>query len=502
MAKPERQPASGVALFVDGMLTKRVQSVSMDVDVAREQTLELANTGVVENIREADSVNVEIETNDVGSTDTLALMTDKMIIYGDVVHSTGARNNTDGSQHKWYINADSSNAAYRNIVETDLLNNYTNILVAKNENSTAVARTVWAPRCSVTNYSASYDVNGNATENFTLLSDKKIWFWNTQKSVRLYRPLDNQIAVVDASGTIWNNQIGEMSIDSSVDSSIGFIGLASCIPTDASVLAVLLHDQVVHKDQAANGGVWEFGVYDGADAAEFAKFVVNHVSGSNGLPFATPFVATGSGQRAAILWAGGLSDVDWEADPIGSGEGYELESTSGAVGGIRKGQIKAFLFNRNVDSKATSTAAGKALRLQTVSIDVALGEDRLFELGRQGHYAVSKQTPVPVNITVTANDNDIEYFAWLTGTSKAQTDVGYANSESFTGGNELWVEIYKDTDQTTLLKTVYVNSMDVVSEGFNVSVGGESQQEITFLADNIKVTGSGTNVTGGWYSAG
>lgn len=478
MAKPERQQGSGVSLFIDGIVAKRVQSVTVDVDITLDPTKELANEGVVQNVREDDSVTIDIETNHVGSTDNLALIADKMITYGDAVATAGPRNNWDGAQHKWFIRTDSSNASYRSIQASDLLNNFCNILVAVNEESTAVARTMWAPRCAITNLSLSFDVNGNATENYSLLSDKKIWFWNTQKSVRFYKPINNQIK------------------RDFTDSTISFVGLNSCLPLGATVAAVLLNDRVVHAGQVQKGGTWDFGNLKLDDTNSGASaFSITHIS-NNGLPFSTPWIdTTNSSHRGGILWYGGLTDVDWEADVT---EGYELESTAGALGGIRKGQIKAFLFNRGTDSKKTSTSVGSGLRLQTVSIDVPLGEDRLTELGRTGHYAVSKQSPVPVNITITANDTDIEYFVWLTATSIAQTDVAYRSSESFTNGNDLIIEIYKDTEQTTLLETITIGNMDVQTESFTGAVESESTQEITFTADNILIQGSGTSVVGGW----
>ncbi|MEK6923286.1 MAG: hypothetical protein AABW84_01130, partial [Nanoarchaeota archaeon] len=190
----------------------------------------------------------------------------------------------------------------------------------------------------------------------------------------------------------------------------------------------------------------------------------------------------------------------WEASATGQ-SGWELESTSGAIGAIRRGQIKAYLYNTDTDTKSTYTAAGRALRLQTVSIDVALGEEQLFELGTDGFYGISKQTPVPITVTVTANDSDLEYFAALVSTSHANTAVKTLNAADFNGYNALRIEVYKDIAQSTLLKTITCSKMQVQSEAFNVSVGGFANQEITFTTDNITVVGSGANVTGGFYGA-
>lgn len=487
MAKPDRQPAKGVSLFIDGIIAKRIQSVDVGIDVTREQTVELANAGVVENVRDNDSVTIDIEANNVGSTDLLALLTDRMIEPLTTDVHDGPRNR--GYDHKWFIQAASSNASttWRTITEQELLDGYCSILVAKNENSTAAYRTSFSPRCALTNVSLSFDVNGNATESYSLLSDRKTWFINSARGIRAFKPVHNQIRVGTTTGS---------------DSTIAFVGLGSCVPLNATPLAVLLNDQFVWRGKTENGGTWQIDPFKvDTGNALIRTLTVRHVSGSNGLPFATPFVATAAGtgsdtsERALILYYG--VDPIWES---AIDKGYELESTTGALGAIRKGQVKATLFNTDAPLVDSTAKASKALRLQTVSIDINLGEERLYELGRLGHYAVSKQTPVPVNITVTANDTDAEYFALLTGTTKATLTTGpvMLNSDDFTGNNRLQVDIYKENDQTTLLETITITGMEVVNEGDSDTVGGESTQEISFLADNIHIVGKNQNVTGGW----
>lgn len=480
MAKPERIPASGVSVFIDGILAKRVQTVGVNVDVTREQTLELANEGVIENVRDNDSVTVQLDTNDIGSTDTLALLTDKMIDYTKTFHNLDARNR--GLDHKFFIENASSNASYRTITASDLLNNYCNILVSNNENTTAVARSLYAPRCSVTNMSLSYDVSGNATENYTLLTDKKVWFLNAARGIRLYKPIFNQ---VKRDGTA---------------TSISFVGLHSAIPANSTVTAVLLNDNLRFDSQAEKGGNWAIHTVENTVAGDQASAFSLGYSGA-ALPFATPFVSTtaGTADRTAILWYG--AGHLWEADnTTPKTPGYELESTSGALGAIRKGQIKARLFNTGTDDQSSTASA--VLRLQTVSIDISPGEERLFELGKQGHYGIAKTSPVPVNVSVTAIDSDIEYYAMLLATAKGTLTAGPStlNSEDFTtGGNKLVIDIYKESAQTNLLKTITIEDMSVVTENFNVTVSEQASQEISFTADNISIVGSGFNVSGGWF---
>ena len=461
MAKPEKQKSSGVACLIDGILAKRVQTLGVSVDITREQVQELANEGVVEYISDSPTIGITIDTNDVGSTDTLALLTDKLLTYTD-----DDANSPRGGLYRFYIKAASSNASYRTITASDMLNGYCSILATLNEDGTNAKRTMWMNRCAVTGISLSYDVSGNAAENYTLAADNKTWFLNQYAGVRCYKPL--------------NVQIG------STANGVQFYGLASSIPTNSTVVAVGYNNTIL-RNTGISGVTANSTAYWNVD-------ILTAVANNTTFDFST---ASGTTDRFWIIY-NPASQVDtWESNANTASPGWELEASAGAVGALRRGNIKAYLWNSNTDTKSTYTAAGKALRLQTVSIDVALGEDQLFELGTDGFYAISKQTPVPITVTITANDSDLEYFAALTSTAYGNAAVSSLTISDFNGYNALRVEIYKDKAQTILLKTIAINTMYVQNENFNVSVGDNASNEMTFTADNISIVGSGVNITGG-----
>jgi hypothetical protein len=478
MSKPEKQIASGVACLIDGVLTKRVQTLGSSVDITREQIQELANSGIVEYIAESPVVSIQIDTNDVGSTDTLAILTDKMLTYTDDVESTGPR----AGIHRFFIDAASSNAAYRSITEQDMVDGYCSILATVNEEGTTAKRTMYMNHCAITGVAFSYDVSGNATENYTLTADNKTWFFNGWAQARCYKPINYQI--IPGFG------------DTASPRGIGFQDLSSAIPDLSTVIAVGINNTILRA--RGNGITGNATFYDNEDMVNVCN---NGYLIATTYALSTPFVATtdATTDRCWIVYV--PSGATWEATSIATNPGWELESTSGAIGALRKGMIKAYLWNTGTDTESTYTAAGKALRLQTVSIDVALGEEQLHELGTDGFYGISKNTPVPITVTVAANDSDLEYFCALAATSYANSGVKTANVGDFGGANSLRLEIYKEKSQETLLKTIAISNMYVQNENFNVSVGDKAVNEMSFTCDNVTITGSGVNVTGGHFGA-
>lgn len=476
--KPLQQKSSGVAPIIDGIVAKRVQTIGSNVDITREQANELANSGVVEYISDSPTVSIQIDTNDVGSTDTLALLTDKMIPYT----ATSKSDTRQGfGNMKFFIRSTASNASYRTLTEQDMLNGYCSILATLNQQGTSAARTMWMNRAALTGVALSYDVNGNATENYTLSADNKTWFFNAYANVRCYKPQFYQL----------NKSTGVANVRG-----VTFVNLGSAIPNNSSPVAVGINNTILRKrGNGVTGNASFFTNNLTAGGVQVGSFVCTTYA------LSTPFVSTSasSTDRVWVIFRPPNRTL-WEASALSTDPGWELESTGGAIGAIRRGKIKAYLYNTNLPVRATSTLAGKALRLQTVSIDVALGEEQLFELGTEGFYAISKNSPVPVTVTLTANDSDLEYFANLVGTTTG-TNVRQLTISDFQGTNAVKVEIYRDNAQTTLLKTITCSNLFVQNENFNVTVGDDAVNEITLTCDNITVAGSGANILGGFYGA-
>lgn len=471
MSKPEKVQSSGVTVFCDGVILKRVQNFGSNADISREQIQELGNEGVVQYIADSPEVTITLETNEVGSTDTMALVTDQLIDYTIDDHDNGPLLGIG----RWYVQSGSSNA--KTITQSNMLNGYCSITANINNDGTSAARTVVMNHCAVTGINLNYDVNGNASENYTLTADNKTWFLNDAGPVRCYKPIFNQIAYTD--------------------SGLGFTDLASCIPDGSTVLAIGINNTILRSRNigGTNQGNATFTTYEDGNGS--TDVVSANAFYATSVALSTPWVSTSatSSDRVWIYYRS--QGTGWEAQDVATNPGFELESPSGALGAIRRGYITPYLWNTDTDNVGTSTAAGRALRLQTVSIDIAPSEDKLYELGTDGFYGVVKQTPIPITVNVTANDADLEYFAMAVSTAYANTDVKTLTVDDFNGYNALKIFVYQDKAKTTLLKTILLDSMYVSSDNFSVSIGDNATHEMSFECDNITITGSGTDAIGG-----
>ena len=498
MAKPEKVRSSGAALLADGIQLKRVQSLSTDVDITRDQVLELANTGVVQFVETSPVVTISIDTNEWGSNDNLTLLSGKLIT------QTGVSNAADARTGRYFHLIKTPNNT--SVTEQDMLDNYTSLAIPilEDQSATTVARTMVVPRASITGYSLNYDVGGIATENYTLQANEKIWYLNDWRDCRLVKLTDWHIG---DSATSTKTYIPEDIGGAISTTAQSFVHLGSAIGTTAlpdggeiqffnmESIGLIVNDRIYHSTV---GGNEPYNFY--MDTA----FV--NVRGSQGrvtmgvdatLPtgVSTPYAVEGDDVWLIFTpdgnqtWAGDATEAS-SADP-----GYALVSTAGSYGGAGKGFLTAYLFNLAGPAGETSTSgAGKTLRLQTIAVDLSFTSEVLDELGTFQSYGIVKQTPVPVNVTVTANDTDLEAWGRTVATSAGTGGANVAKelySELFSDRNAVFVEVFKEKTKDTLLRTITSTGMSVIGESHNVAVGGQAAQEFTFTCDNIQIVGTG-----------
>lgn len=196
-------------------------------------------------------------------------------------------------------------------------------------------------------------------------------------------------------------------------------------------------------------------------------------------------------------YTGTVSGVTLESDdrirllyyPSGSVGFPDLATTGTGIGGLKKGQIDAYLYDSTEATPSTRT-----LRLQTVNIDVDFGREVLEELGNHRAFERSVVSPIPVDVSVSFLDTDLESFAEFTGNGTDFASVNSMSVDDLISNITLEVKTYSSTstkDATTLLRTITVSGLSVVSEGHETSVGGKSAQNYSFRSSNMTISGSG-----------
>jgi hypothetical protein len=84
MSKQNYIRADGYGLFVDGVQAERITSVNLALDKGTEDITQLSDSGIVQKISQTPDVSITVESNFIGNTDLLRMMTDKLINYSHV----------------------------------------------------------------------------------------------------------------------------------------------------------------------------------------------------------------------------------------------------------------------------------------------------------------------------------------------------------------------------------------------------------------------------------
>lgn len=467
MAKPERIRHTGVACLINGYPSHRVQTVAISSDITRDETQELANANIVEYISQAPKVSLSIDSNEVGSTNLMAAITGKFV---PLTATTGA----DWRSGTYLQNMTSTANNAWSITESDLIGAYADVALTVTEDATTVGRTCWVHRAALSGVTLSYDQGGLASENYTLEADNKTWFLNNYRDARMYMVRNNQVRAYSSAA----NYEYTFCLLSSALYQVASAGLKT-----STTIAVGIGPNVYRLSASdytiMNGGLYTATIATTSKSSR-GKAMVKVQS-------ANQWMNTGWNPDSlnCMVMIVPFTAQTWSAGNTTTNPGFKNTAVTTAIGGISRGQIDIYLST----GSSTSLATNKLLRAQTANIDIGMTTDANYELGRDGAYGYLRQSPIPVSVTLTFNDSDLETWAKITGTTFASVADIYLSL--FKGNNKLFIKVYKDKAKATLLKTVTVNNMSVVSERHNVAVGSVATQEFGFTASNITVAGSG-----------
>lgn len=469
MPKPEIIRYHALAPNVDGVNIPRIQSLSVSADKARDPVSEVGNTGIVEYIEQVPSVTVTLDTNLIGSTDTMALLNDAMIdiTIASADIKTDPRYTDSTGERMETINLSTSNSSSRSVTEAHILDAYCHMMIPVTEDGTNVTRTTWLPRLALSGMTLSFDVNGNATENYTLQGGKQAWFYNGWKNAQVCKLLNIQVATCQAD-------------------SQGFRAAASAVPVGSSVIAMAVNEKIFYQSKG----------YQFTDAIE--SDTASQISaGTAGSTWTMSTAADGS-MEFSTPWAVDGDDVYVVFSPPDTGDLWTTSrntSTAGSMGALARQHCNIWYYNTQTSGKTTSTTMGRSLRVQSVSIEVSPGAESLLEIGAKEPYGYVRNTPIPITVTMTVNDSDLEIWSALAGKDWETTSETQVLLEDMNTYNNLRVDVFKAETKTSAEKTMQVllTGMEVTGVRTNVSAGGNSTHEFTLLGDDIAVTGTGVN---------
>lgn len=459
---------SKVTCVIDGVQAERVQTLGHNVDKSQTKVLELANAGVIQYIDDVPSVSITLDTNDIGSIDTLRLCTDRLIDY-----STVATSDARTSAYGYRIKAAEVNSSGITITQADLLDAYVDIMVPLSYDGTNVNRTIWYHYLALSGISWGYDVNGYATENYSFSGDNRTWFLNEYAGAKAIVLRKNNVVFRNAATT------QAFYIDSAL---LPVSSYGAC-----SVIAIGFDSNIIYKSDVAN---WTISDLTGSVGG--ATFTVGSISASP--PISTPYADTSIPTKVTVIVRPSITTQTWAGANSTNDPGYALVTTSGSVGGKAREFISAKFYNTDgPQGSLTAADAGEAAKLQSVSLDVSPSSEALFELGKKGAFAYNIEEPLPISVTINAFDYDLKMIAQAAGTAFGTIDE--LTLADFTGANAVAIETYNNVTKTAAqkLKTVVLTQMVVNAVNDNIAVGGDVTTEVGFECSYITCTGSGTN---------
>lgn len=427
MPQPARISYKSEAPFCEGLQAIRIQELGSSSDLSREQILELANSGVVEYSSNLPVVTVTLNSTDYGSTDTIAMLANLFDANANQFIPFALQNThviqigdpPDGTDSHFDLDANgvpimADIVAY--IVEAGAI----------------TTRTMYLPRCSLTGLTYSYSVTGFATENYTLSTDQKIWYFGPNYRMAKCMPctyVNADRADADYAPAGW------------APANILSCWVNEDEYTNASATLAIAGVQVTGFNTLIDGGI----------AAIDRVRIIFYDAAADTFP-ALPHTTIDVSVRGAL----------------------------------RKAHCMIYMYS-------AAFGQNRTLRCQSVTFSTDLGRASLEQLGTERAYFSALEYPVNTTVTVTVLDSDLTEWQRLTNQASITAD-GRMDLDAFQGDVVVEAYLYNSrTDHTAaqLLKLVRCEACSVSGENHSVTVGDNAGQEFTFTADNIMISGTG-----------
>jgi len=498
MAKQETVRYDKYGLFANGIQLERVTDVSISADFSQENTYQLSDSSIVQKITQTPEVSITVDTNFIGSVDNMRILANKAIDVNslstaDIRSGSDIRYCETGNGDETYLRYDriknsSVNGANNttDVDHLDILNAYVDLTMPIGEGTTSIGRTLHIHRAALTGYSHSLDVNGYATESYTLSASNRYWFASAWRGVRPYLLSDSEIVATAAAASGANTQ------QFVVHSVAAFSHSADCVGIFVGV-----------EEAWADDSDFTFYANASSDGETMARYqIANDDVASD--TWANPFVSspTDASRSQCILMLRPFTSTVSQtyAGSTAANPGFEINSTSGSIGALSRYQAEIYVYNTQKDpadgAVGGATSEGRLLRVQSFNVDVSPESESKYQIGDKEAFSVFRQTPVNVTGTFSLLASDLEAQGILSGTEMGADT--YYSTEKITASdlnsyNNFEVWYYKEEAKTTKLCTLRVTGFTVSNETINVSVGGEGAEEFSFEADNFYLIPTGEN---------
>lgn len=450
MAKAKKVKAGGVAVYADGRILSRLQSVTADTDLGVEEIREISNLYAAEFVEGIPTVTLSLEGNLYGKRDNIVAL----------AGAGGAK--PDTTVGMWQKNLIAGGVPNISINQTSFDGTSTDIVIQMEEDG-VLARSCLIQDMFLTSWGVSFDVGGVATESVSLEGDNKVWYLNAQREIIVLSGHLTAIGSVN-SGMFYQSNYGT-----------SYFG-TSDFDADFEPLFITADGEKVVDD---NGTV---------------VVPVPHPNSRVALP------DNGEDNWTQISGVARLRLVGYKVAPsstITATHHTAQLTDNSSIGGVRKGMLEIYLVSGSTYDLATMTKT-EYFRLQTCSIDADLSREALEELGNYKAFDRSLTFPISVTVNFSALSSDLEDWARFAGafpplveSTGAPTAITSIQFRDFVQTAGVLIKIFDD-DESNLsrehLMTITVSGVRVASESTGFDAGGNATQDFSCSADNFVIS--------------
>ena len=511
------------SVWCNGELLYRVQSFGSTATFTSEDIFELGHLDIIDVVDDVPSVAVTLNTNDFGDVGTMAAL-------AQVLPERRAMNAsaTNVNSNLEVVNASlAGTGVYLHgacipdfAISCGALPGVTLWAPVQEECSAGslannIDQTLFIDKAFVNSLEFSYSSGANATENYGLETDNKMWLLNDGRFVNC------DSFTVDATAV--SNGYVTLTLGASANIATLSAGLGFLRKSLAGAPAVTWYD-------STNKTMTNINVVTGT-AAAVGTFVYHDTGTAHRLyfPTGTPVIAN---DRVVAVYS---------ADAYGSGASDKyfalLDDVNrpDMVGALRQGQVEVYIVS---DS---DVAFQSAWRLTSTTISADLTREPLMELGHLSPYDRPLTLPVPLTVAVESTAGDLENWAKVANQLTAYNagsledlDLAdlmssedlklvvkvYAQTDEEAGGtganrkvaaasdlvgqrywNDGTMATYSAGNREYALKTVIVEHLKITDEGMSLDIGSNATQSFSFRSTNdlyvVKGDISIGNLTGG-----
>jgi len=511
------------SVWCNGSLLYRVQSLGSTTTFTSEDIFELGHLDIIDVVDDVPAVAVTLNTNDFGDVTTMAML-------AQVLPTRRAMNATAIVSNANLAVVNSSltpTGVYLHgacvpdfAISCGALPGVTLWAPVQEECSTGtlannIDQTLFLDKVFVNSLAFSYSSGANATENYGMETDNKMWLLNDGRFVNF------DTFTVDAP-TLAN----------------GYVDLT--LAASASIAVLTSGIGFLRKDMNGAPAVTWF------SSADTSMTNIKVVVGATAAVDTFIYHDTGTQHRlyfptgTAVILTDRI-EVAYSADAYGSGASnkyFALQdslNTPDFVGALRQGQVEVHILSD------TSASFDIAWRLTSANITANLTRTPLMEVGHLAPYDRPLTLPVPLTIAVESTAGDLENWAKVAdkltafnaGTIDSMVLADLMSSEDLklvvkvyaqtdeeaggTGANRVvsstsdligqhyWVDgvmaTYSAGNSERALKTVIVEHLKITDEGMTLDMGANATQSFSFRSTNdlyvVKGDISIANITSG-----